>query len=101
MHVHIQPPVEEGAPAVATIGGERFPLAGYAMEPGEDGAVIVSLVFTPDSLAVGNPPERPAAKTGSPVKVWGSPGPDPRVGLSPMTEAIAAQIAANAERAAQ
>lgn len=96
MHVHIQPPVEEGQPAIATIGGERFPVAGYAMEPGEDGAVTVSLVFTPDSLAVGNPPEAPAAKTHNPVKVWGSPGPDPRVGLNPVTQAIAAQIARRA-----
>lgn len=106
MHVHIQPPAEEDQPAMATIGAESFPVAGYAIEPGDGGEVMVSLVFAPTSVAVGNPPVAPPVKTAAPVQVWGSPGPDPRIGLAGFgpggaSEALAAQIASNARRAAQ
>lgn len=78
---HINPKTTAGWQATVNGGGPIL-LEAYAVEPADDGRVLVSLVVPADTVSVGRSPAStpaPAAAKKPTVGVWGASGlPDPR-----------------------
>jgi hypothetical protein len=94
---------------LARINGVEVDLLAYGVEQAPDGSPVLSIAFTPGSLAIGDPslggaqPElRPATPETTQLSSWGAPGQrDPRENIPGWEpEGIGAQVAGHAERRA-
>lgn len=95
----------------ASVNGAVIPLAGYLVEPDEDGRALVSLTVAADEVSVRRTPvaapalvvqTAQASGTPAPRAVWGSPGRDPREDIPGwQPEKLGGQVAGNAQRASR
>ena len=71
----------------ATANGAAMPLDAFAVQPDDDGRVLVTLMVAADEVSVRRSPTVspapavPAEKAKNQRAVWGQSGPDPREGL--------------------
>jgi hypothetical protein len=84
----------------ATIGDTEFPVTDFAVTTDDSGTPAVSLVLSPDSLSIGEPPKPAPPAPAAKVSTWGDGSQaDPRESIPGwQPESLGGQVADNAER---